>query len=212
MTSRERLVTVARGGTPDQSPTIGQDAFLVPLDRVVATLASNPDQAVLAVIPSPLTVALKQDLDIFNELESDPEAGNQTLDRLVATTQVAINDALHAGADGICYLIEGASPDVSTPMQYGGFFLERDREILAAFTDARFNLIAIAGTSEPYIDFVSDLPANAFAWQTESGWTPAQVAELRTGSLAADHAEAHIQFPNSAFEEMRQTQEANAKS
>ena len=212
MTSRERLVAAARGGSPDQTPIIGQDALLVSLNDLTSTRSKHPDQAVIAVVPAPLTQALRKSQNIFTLLESDPEAGNRALDELVASTQVAMNDALHAGADGICYLIEGAHPAASTPMQYGGFFLERDRELLAAVAEATFNIVAIAGTEEPYIDFVSDLPAHAFAWQTESGWTPAQVAELRNGALAADHPEAQIQFPNPAFEMMRQTQEANAKS
>lgn len=211
MTSRQRLLTVVQGGTPDQTPVIGVDALLVPMDRIESTLKSNPDQITLATVPSPLTLARKQNLDIFTELQSDPIKGNETLDKLCLTVQIQMNDALGAGAEGICYMIDGAFPDASTPMQYGGFFLERDRELLESISKAPFNLILIAGSQEPYIDFVSDLPAHVFAWDTQSGWTPAQVRELRKGTLAADHPEADIQFPTRTIQTALQSPEATAK-
>ncbi|MFM9872510.1 MAG: hypothetical protein ACKVQS_03475 [Fimbriimonadaceae bacterium] len=211
MTSRERLLAVASGNKPNPAPVIGTDALLVPIDRIKATLASHPDQAILAIVPSPLTLARSQNVDIFSELQADPIKGNETLDKLCMAVQIQMNDALATGADGICYIIDGAYPAVATPMQYGGFFLERDRELLESITRANFNLLLIAGSQEPYIDFVSDLPAQAFAWDTSSGWTPTQVSELRPSTLAANHLEADIQFPESVFNSALQTQEATAK-
>ncbi len=211
MTSRQRLLTVVQGGTPDQTPIIGVDALLVPLDRIQATRESNPDQMTLAIVPSPLTLAIKQGLDIFPELQADPIQGNEQLDKLCMAVQIQMNDALGAGADGICYIIDGAYPTSATPMQYGGFFLERDRELLESINLAAFNLILVAGSQEPYIDFVSDLPAQAFAWEATSGWTPSQVRELRKATLAADHPEADIQFPASTIQTALQSQEATAK-
>jgi uroporphyrinogen-III decarboxylase len=211
MTSRQRLLTVVQGGTPDQTPIIGVDALLIPLDRVLTTLKSNPDQLTLATVDSPFALARKQNLDIFTELQSDPIKGNETLDKLCMAVQIQMNDALAAGADGICYVIDGAYPTSATPMQYGGFFLERDRELLESITQATFNLLLIAGSQEPYIDFVSDLPAHAFAWETTSGWTPDQVKVLRSGILAADHPDADIQFPASTIQTALQSPEATAK-
>ena len=211
MTSLERLLAVVQGGKPDNPPTIGVDALVVPLDRIIPTLASNPEQPNLGLVPSPLTLARSKNLDIFTQLQSDPEAGNQTLDALCTAVQIQINDALGAGAHGICYLIDGAYPAVATPMQYGGFFLERDRELLTDANRAQFNLLLIAGSQEPYIDFVSDLPAQAFAWDTTSGWTPEQVRTLRPATLAADHPEADIQFPASALKNALNSPEATAK-
>ena len=60
-----------------------------------------------------------------------------------------------------------AVPDSTTPMQYGGHFLEIDRRLLSS--DALFNVIFVQGPSEPYAVFVSDLPAQAFAWDSRSG-------------------------------------------
>ncbi len=212
MNSRERLQAVANGNKPDTIPTIGIDAILVPTDRVINAKSAHPENTILAIVPSPLTLAMRQNLDIFTELQADPTQGNELLDKLCLAVQIQMNDAIGVGADGICYIIDGAYPAVATPMQYGGFFLERDRELLTSINHASFNLLLIAGSEEPYIDFVSDLPAHAFAWDIGSGWTPEKVKELRPSALAANHPEADINFPESEFKAALQTKEANATS
>jgi hypothetical protein len=79
-------------------------------------------------------------------------------------------------------------------MEYGGHFLEVDRQLLSGVIDARFNALYVRGGSEPYIDFVSDLPAHAFAWDPQSGVTVAQVREVRQGALASTDKDADIEL------------------
>lgn len=202
MSPRERLTAAARGGQPDQKPTIAlgprtsngpiPDAIVVPPGQVAQTLAQNPEAAVLAHILSPLARARRQSIDILTLLKSEPEAGDQHAETLALETSAEAAEALAQGADGILYDLDGAYPAASSPMQYGGHFLEKDRSILEAVQEARLNVVFVRGTAEPYIDFVSDLPAHVFAWQAESGVTPAMVRELRTGALAANHPDADI--------------------
>ncbi len=93
------------------------------------------------------------------------------------------------------YRLHGAHPSHTSPMQYGGYYLERDREILEEITDARFNLLFIVGSEGTYIDFVSDLPAHVFAWdERASGVTLEEVRQMRTGALATTNPNADIQL------------------
>ncbi|MBX3113341.1 MAG: hypothetical protein KF836_02140 [Fimbriimonadaceae bacterium] len=210
MTGRERLLALAADKPADRRASIATDCQIVPVDRVSQALKEKPDLLTLALVHSPLSRALQSNIPIYDLIQADPIKGNEKLDELCLATQARAVDALGQGADGICYLIEGASPTHSTPMQYGGHFLERDREILESLGGAKFNLLVIAGSEEPYIDFVSDLQADAFAWDSDSNWTPAQVRELRSGALAADHAEADIDFPVGNLQALAQIQEAKA--
>lgn len=192
MIARDRTLAAIQGGKPDRTPEVGTDILAVPIDRIADARRNKPDAVILAIVHSPLTRARIRNQNIFDQLESDPASGNDELDELVMASQIQINDAIHGGADGICYVIEGAYPSVSSPMQYGGFLLERDRALLSSANPAPANMVLIAGENEPYIDFVSDLPAAVFAWDACSGWTPTQVRDLRTGALAANSPDADI--------------------
>ncbi len=196
MTGRERIVAAARGGEVDRKPIIlwGDwsdlaDACVLPIDQT-----TNSDSvARLALVNSPLSRAMKNGEDLNASLANNPEVGNARLDALVEETRVEMQSALEAGADGIAYYLDGAYPAATTPMQFGGFYLERDRELLETVQDARFNLIFIEGTEEVYLDSVSDLPADALAWRvTESQFSIPMMRELRSGLLAGMHPDADL--------------------
>lgn len=132
----------------------------------------------------------------LDALRQDPAGADATLAQLEQETRQAIAAAVTAGASGILYWIEGASPTDFTPMQYGGLFLELDREILAD-TRAKVEVVVfVADTDEAYIDFVSDLPADLFGW---AGATPepAEIRALRPGRLLADHPTADVRLVGS---------------
>lgn len=191
MTGRERVLAVARGGEVDRIPTVATfgagaaDAIAVPLDDLAKTIDANPDSAVLATILSPLGRAIRDSVNIVSELHGDVDRGAELLDRLVAETRSEMQAALHQGADGLFYVLDGAHPAVTTPMEYGGHFLELDRQLLLEVQGARFNVLYVCGASEPYLDFVSDLPAHAFAWDSRSGASVADVRAVRKGAIAA---------------------------
>lgn len=129
----------------------------------------------------------------LDAVRQDPVEADTTLARLEQETRQAIAGAIGSGATGILYWIEGACPADFTPMQYGGLFLELDREILAD-TRAKVEVVVfVADIDEAYIDFVSDLPADLFGWAGSTP-EPAEIRALRPGRLLADHPTADVRL------------------
>lgn len=196
MTGIERLVAAARGGEVDRQPVIlwghwddRADACAVPTEQI----PSERQAGALALVRSPLKRALDEGFDLNGALASDPARGNEELDRRVQQAHDEADQALASGADGIAYWIDGAYPAVSTPMQYGGYHLERDRELLETVKEARFNLAWIDGTEEVYLDSVSDLPADALGWRmTATNQSLHDLRPMRQGLLSGDQPDADV--------------------
>ena len=192
MIPRERLSAIARGGEVDQAPVVAllgccdpnADAVTVPFSEVAATLSKTEDQAVLGYVMSPLGKAMKSGLALTQILSDDPATGQQKLSELTELTRTEMATALDQGADGVFYELEGAYPAETTPMEYGGHYLEVDRQLLEEVRDARFNVLFIQGDDAPYVDFVIDLPAQAFAWDAQAGIDIAEVRTQREGAIA----------------------------
>jgi hypothetical protein len=71
--------------------------------------------------------------------------------------------------------------------------LERDREILNEAKGALLNAIFVVGEEDVYVDFVSDLPAELFGWDSKgSGITAASVAEMRSGALMSQDPDSNV--------------------
>ncbi|MBS1707646.1 MAG: hypothetical protein JSS65_02870 [Armatimonadetes bacterium] len=127
-------------------------------------------------------------------LKSDPEQADARLTDLVAAVSSDISAAMSHGAAGILYWIEGACPRDFTPMQYGGLFLELDRDLLTSAREKGDTVVFIADEDEPYIDVVSDLPADLFGWDAACGVSPTDIRPLRSGRMLADHPDADVRF------------------
>ena len=154
----------------------------------------SDDKVVLAEVANPFGLALGKGIDLNQALKNDPSAGGEVLDGLVEEVRGQIRSGLDAGADGIFYRLHGAHPSHCTPMQYGGHYLERDRELLQEAEGAAMNVLFVAGPEEIYIDFVSDLPAEVFAWDYDlSKLSAKEVRSLRNGAVASSD-------PSSEFE------------
>src|SRR5690349_12089139 len=149
------------------------------------------DVAVLARVVSPLGRASS---DLVATLHEEVEKGAEEINRLEELTRQEIQSALASGADGVFYELEGAYPARTTPMEYGGHFLEVDRRLLTEIETATFNILFVCGEKEPYIDFVSDLPAHAFAWDPDSGVTSDYVRTMRQGALAYTDCEIQLEL------------------
>lgn len=187
MTSRERLVAVASGEGTDQKPVISlaggsSDAVFDSLDSERISLKS---------VLNPFGQAMKQDVALWEILEADPEEGECVLHGFVTKSKAEIREALEEGYDGVLYYLVGATSEHTTPMEYGGHYLERDREILSEVASAAFNMVFVVG-EEAYLDFVSDLPAHAFGWESLSDNEVDQVRELRQGALCTNSKRADI--------------------
>jgi hypothetical protein len=178
MNGRERIQAILNGEHVSPKVSLGDDA----------TLVGEPGRFTLTLVHNPFGRAHQAGIDVLSQLKSDPEAGNQVLDQLVDEARAEIAAAT---TDGILYRLSGASPSECSPMEYGGYFLERDRELLQAAFDRCPTFLEIASGEEAYIDFVSDLPAHAFIWDSErTGASVDQLRSLRTGLLACQDPQA----------------------
>lgn len=179
MTDRERLMTLVAGGKVDGKPTIAwpsseiSGAEFVPITnlyRHFQLMGEDP-------------VALLKDTD---------SSASQIVEEAEGVRYREARGAIDGGAIGVFYEIHGADASRCTPMEYGGLFLERDRAFLESVADAPCNFVYING-KEPYLDFVSDLPAQIFGWDAVgSGIVVAEVRKLRTGLLATNDPQADI--------------------
>lgn len=201
MTSLERLIAVSNGDVVDRAPLVCWPGASPEGDVVVVSIgelqSAKPtgDRAVFAHIQSPFGRSLAEGVDLNALHRESPEAGEAKLAEYIAATQAEIELAYAAGADGMIYALHGAVPNHCSPMQYGGLYLERDREILSAAKDRGFTLLFIVGDEEAYLDFVSDLPAHAIAWDVDrTGFTVSQMRELRSGAVCATDPESDIRL------------------
>ncbi|HEY3782733.1 MAG TPA: hypothetical protein VGL56_16745 [Fimbriimonadaceae bacterium] len=200
MTSKERLLALVSGKGIDHKPLIlwphsemNSDVAIVSLKRLAN--AKTSQRAVLAEILSPFSRSLKTGLNLSKTLQRDPKEGEKVYQALVEEVRTEINLALEQGVDGIFYRLQGAEPDFTTPMEYGGLYLETDRELLQLAMTAHLNVLFIEGGPELYMDFVSDLPAHIFAWDSHRTDIPlSAVKKMRIGALATGDPEADVLF------------------
>lgn len=125
--------------------------------RAGASLEQVDGKAYREVL-SPFALAHERGMDLLGILDEDPGRGEAKLNALQAEVAQAIADA---DGEGILYRLVGACPDHCTPMQYGGHFLEVDRELLSGATQP---VIVFVEGSDIYLDFVADLPCTTMVW------------------------------------------------
>lgn len=164
---------------------IGRDICLVRGDR---DCFGPTDYAVVFGL---LHTALNLEPDLFTVASSQPDHGSNLLDAAERAIEDGARAARANGAAGIAYVLAGAHAPQSTPMEYGGHILERERELLERLGPGGPELLVVIG-SDPYLDFVSDLPAQIFAWDARSGYPVSELRSLRQGLLATDHPDADI--------------------
>lgn len=131
----------------------------------------------------------KLGFDLLTLLESEPDRGNSELNRLVEETRAALRDTPMP----FVYRLAGPEPAKATPMQYGGFFLERDRELLTEAGKRGPVWLFVDAGAEAYLDFVSDLPAEVFAWDSRrTGFPLEEMRQLRSGTLCTNEPGADL--------------------
>jgi hypothetical protein len=192
LSPRERWLHVIAGQPVDVRPVL---AWPNSGGGVAVSTEKPSDSDLLWLVPvaNPFARSVRAGQDLNALLKADPVNGNEGLDARVEETRRAIQSAFHAGADGILYYLVGASAQFCSPMQYGGYYLERDRELLETASNGVANVLMVHGGADAYLDFVSDLPAHVFAWDaSDAGFTAAQVRAMRQGVQASADAESEI--------------------
>lgn len=214
MTCVERVLAAIRGEQVTPRPSIvwsaspGHHADIVLTDfpNLEETLATHPGQVVLCEVMSPMGRAILLDIDLNAQLQQNPAQGGKVLEDLVLATNTEIKNALDEGAHGIFYRLDGAYPAASTPMEYGGHYLEHDREILANAAAPVTNLLFVEGEGEIYLDFVADLPAELIGWNAGRATVNFHSAQpMCRGKIALDHPEADF-FLATTYDEIERLQ------
>lgn len=129
------------------------------------------------------------DFDLLALLESDPGRGGDVLSGLIEETKADLQRAERP----VLYRLIGPEPAKATPMQYGGFFLEKDREILEEANAKGEVWLFVDAGPDAYLDFVSDLPADVFAWDAKkTGFPLSEMRKLRSGTLCTNEPGADL--------------------
>jgi hypothetical protein len=200
MTSRERLLAVAKGVQPDRQPVIAwpyqtseSDVQHFNHETLPDVIEPQSGELALVEVTNPFGLALQKGVDLNQALKDDPRSGNRLLGEFVDEARRDIDTAFEVGADGIFYRLYGARARHCTPMQYGGYYLEKDRDLLADVQDAVLNVLFVVGEEDVYLDFVSDLPASLFGWDAkDSKIEVSTVREMRPGALLCESPEADV--------------------
>jgi hypothetical protein len=200
MTSRERMTAAIRGAAVDRKPTVhwpywseDSDVRHYSSDTLPDHIERDGDDVVLVEVTNPFGIAMQKSIDLNFILKDDPKSGNRILGELADETRRSIDRSFEAGADGVIYRLYGARARHCTPMQYGGHYLELDRELLDHAKGALMNLLFVVGEDDVYLDFVSDLPAEAFGWDSaESKISAEDVRLIRAGALFSEDTDSDI--------------------
>ncbi|MBL8047327.1 MAG: hypothetical protein JNJ45_01465 [Chthonomonas sp.] len=165
-------------------------------DGIEADIAVSPSGHVAAgqwaEVLNPFGRAHAAGTDLNQAIESDPAQGAELLASLIADTKREIALAIAQGAIGIAYRLVGAAPAHCTPMQFGGHYLEEERELLA---EVGVPVLVFVEGEDIYFEFVSDLPSAYMGWDvTRNQLTLAEARTYREGAfaLAADDADLKI--------------------
>lgn len=114
----------------------------------------------LSVVRSPMAEAQCNQVDLMALLREDLDAGHAVLEELFEKTRAAIRSQ---NANAFLYHLVGASPADCTPMQYGGFLLELDRELVSQMKAIAPVVCFVEGEADLYLDSISDLGMDAVA-------------------------------------------------
>lgn len=152
-----------------------------------------PGGTTLAEVSNPFGLAQASGANLSKLLSDDPHGGDIALEFWVQVVREAIDKAFDEGAQGILYRLHGACAKWNTPMQYGGYYLERDREILSEAMSRGFTALFVVGGEDTFLDVVSDLPAHAIGWDVgETGYSVAAMKEMRQGATFTTEPESEI--------------------
>jgi len=202
MIARDRFIDAANGRPVDRKSTLfwpgspdgRSDAVIIPADPDYVKRHDRQDnRALLVEVPNPFGRAWVRNIDLNALLKTDPKEGVRVLLQFVEAARTAMANSLDAGADGVFYRLHGANAQHCSPMEYGGHYLEHDRELLQGITRAKVNVLFVVGDSDLYLDFVSDLPAHLFGWDNRtSGVSAAQGRAIRKGPVLTFDEESDV--------------------
>lgn len=123
------------------------------------------DAPILHTLFSPVTVARKlAGARLVEDLRAEPAAVESALDAITDTMARHARAALEAGADGLFFATQAATPEALTAEESARFEMPRMRRILDAVgVRSAFTLLHVHG-HDIYFDQAAALPAHALNW------------------------------------------------
>jgi uroporphyrinogen decarboxylase len=177
--------TVAYQGSPNGAKqctehavkTRGEWARIRPLDPGAGALGREldavrrirkgrgDDAPILMTAFSPLTIARKLAGERLREdLRAEPSAVQAALEAITETTARHMRAALEAGADGIFFATQAATPEVLTAEEHGRWDVPYARRVLEAVQGASALTLLHVHGKDIYFDAMADLPGHAINW------------------------------------------------
>lgn len=137
---------------------------------------------------------------ILDSADEAPEAVVSTVQNALERSSSKISELATAGEEVIAVKVFGANPETCSPMQYGGFFLEAERDLLAQSPVPTVAIVAEAPDS--YTDFLTDLPCAAMIVLDPTQDLPFLQSLTKT-PLLSGHSAAQIRWEaDSTFDPM----------
>jgi uroporphyrinogen decarboxylase len=172
---------------------VGAGALGRELEAVRLIVRGRHDDApVLHTLFSPLTIARKLAGDrVAADLREAPEAVTPALDAITETVARYAEAALAAGAEGLFFATQAATPESASREEHERFDLPRVRRILR-FVDgrSRVTMLHVHG-DDPYLDAFETLPAHALNWHDRTTPTSLAAAARRFRTALAGGLDQH---------------------
>lgn len=146
----------------------------------------------IRVVLNPFGKALAAGINL-NARAEDP--CDTTLATLAEATRKELAETLTDDTRAVLYVLYGAAENWCTPMQFGGHYLEVERELLAPTYQKVPVLLWIVGEEGAYLDFVADLPTCFIGWDVQAtGFPISAMRAVRNGAIFAPDPEAEIEL------------------
>ncbi len=191
MTAKARVQSVLAGETVGSKPSMmwpgtPENQAEIWVGTLADSESAGDERVRLIEVTSPFGRGLQRRLDLNAALRQDPQAGSALLDQLTEEAAKEIDSALRSASDGVLYVVYGAEPAHCSPMQYGGYYLDRDLELIHLAAGGSVSAVLVMAGECVYLDFLSEAPAVIFAWDSaRSGIGSAQVRQMRAGVQAS---------------------------
>ena len=146
--------------------------------RLIAR-ARDDDALILHTLFSPLTIARKLAGDrVVADLREQPEAVLPALDAITETVTRYVDASLAAGADGLFFATQAASPESFTREEHDRYDLPRVQRILRAAGRSRLTMLHVHGDA-PFLDAFDGVTAHALNWHDRT--TPTSLGAASRG-------------------------------
>ena len=152
----------------------------------------DDDASVLHTLFSPLTIARKLAGDrVVADLREQPDAVTPALDAITDTVARYAQASLAAGADGLFFATQAATPESFTRDEHDRYDLPRVRRILESLGGrSRLTMLHVHG-DDPYLDAFGALPVHALNWHDRTTAVSLGAAARRFATALAGGLDQH---------------------